>query len=280
MNLRYASPAVGTVVEAFSLRRPERMLRVTKWANVIIDYRLMSASFRYRAPASRLNALVLLEGRAQIEDLRLSPGDAVLFDPQRMTRSRWENAVMLGLEWRCAKGEDDARPKLIDRPSLPRMLAIARALEDESRAQLPLFEEAISEYRALGAPIDLGAMEGEPSERDRRIARAMERQLANLSTEATTLHLGEDASLSPRQLQRTIHEFNDRYSINAGNWRDMRNRWRIQIGSALLSIPTLSLAEVAREVGYSSPSLFSRALANLGLPTCEALRERLLADRL
>ena len=77
----------------------------------------------------------------------------------------------------------------------------------------------------------------------------MQEQLAHLSSRATTVHLGDSAQLSPRQLQRLVEEFNSRYGINAGNWRDTRNRWRVQIAAVMLSLPQLTVADVAEVPG-------------------------------
>ncbi len=59
------------------------------------------------------------------------------------------------------------------------------------------------------------------------------------------------------------------------SWRDLRNRYRVQFGIALLSVPELSVAAIAGDVGYGSAAAFARALANLGLPPPGELREEI-----
>src|SRR5207247_10871674 len=57
--------------------------------------------------------------------------------------------------------------------------------------QRPLFEKAFALFREAGTPLEpsIDALEGSPTDRDRRIALAMSEQLEHLSSRATTLHL-------------------------------------------------------------------------------------------
>jgi transcriptional regulator GlxA family with amidase domain len=110
---------------------------------------------------------------------------------------------------------------------------------------------------------------------DLRIAEAIAAQMAHLRSAASAEHLGELAGLSPRQLQRVLADFCKRYRMNASSWRDMRNRYRLQLAIFLLSVPSLSVATIADEVGYASSAALIRALAKAGLPPASELRAEL-----
>ena len=87
--------------------------------------------------------------------------------------------------------------------------------------------------------------------------------------------LREDPALED-VYKRQIQDFNRRYGLNAGNWRDTRNRWRLQTAVLLLSVPSLSIAEIAAKVGYRSPNALARAFAKVGFPAPAELRQELL----
>ena len=105
-------------------------------------------------------------------------------------------------------------------------------------------------------------------------------QFASLATQADTTSLSELAQLSPRQLQRILRCYNARYNNNGGdNWRDLRNRWRLQVAAVLLSVEGPTVGEIASEVGYGSAPALARAFAKAGFPTPTDLRRRLLLAR-
>jgi transcriptional regulator GlxA family with amidase domain len=179
----------------------------------------------------------------------------------------------VGTRRRCALTAK--RLNVVDVDDLVEARGIADALQAAADQRLTL-QRGFALFRRLGAPVNLSvdALHGAPDDRDRRLARAMEEQLTHLATRATTLHLGDTAALSPRHTQRLVREFNARHGLNAGNWRDTRNRWRLQTAALLLSCPQVPITDVAKEVGYASVHALARAFATVGFPTPGALRRR------
>ena len=273
----YASPTLGTVIDNASLRRSDLVLRCTKYRNVIVDERVLTKSFELVTRPQRLLATIVLEGQLLVDvegaPLRAGPGEGVLHATELLAATRYDRTTTLELDW------------VASTTSAPRMLAAfdrdrAEALADDLFRELPqrpLFERAFALFREAGAPIEssIDALEGSPTDRDRRIATAMSEQLKHLSSRATTLHLGDTAKLSPRQLQRIVQDFNARYGVNARNWRDVRNRWRVQIAVVLLSVEGLPVETIAKEVGYGTAGALARAMATVGFPPPQELRSRL-----
>jgi len=276
--LHYASPSVGTIVRVASLRRPDLVLRCTSYPNVVVDERVLSPVFDLIAPPSRMLALLVLEGEMFVETggrtIRASAGNGIMLEAKLLASARHEKTTTLELEWNAP---ETAPPESLRPFDVDRAAAIATELSAPG-SQRALLERSFALCRELGVPLghEIDRLEGSPTDRDRRIACAMEEQLAHLSSRATTFHLGESAKLSPRQLQRLLQDFNSRYGISARTWRDTRNRWRVQIAAVMLSVPELSIAAIAKEVGYASGNALARALVNAGLPSPVELRHRLL----
>jgi AraC-like DNA-binding protein len=266
-------------IEVIALRRPELVLRSTRYEQVIVDERVLTRAFSWIAPPSRLQALALVEGRIIFEagrsSIEVAPGDVVLLTPPMASRARFERAAFIDLEWNADAVNALDVPRVVRRTDTSPLVQLANVIRDVTRSHRSVFAEAFAVFASAGAP--LGALsalelEGGPTARESRLACAIEAQLRDLATSAGSVNLGELADLSPRQLQRVVEELTARYGINAGNWRDMRNRWRIQIAAVLLSVPELTLGDVAAEVGYASASALARAFANAGLPPPSEIR--------
>jgi len=281
MEQRYVSPLAGPVLEIMSLRRPGLLLRWTAYHRIVVDERLLTRSFPLVIPPTHLMAVVMLDGQLDLHEpqggLRLVAGEAALLGARSTQRARWQSATYLDLEWADADQAARLRPLKLRAPDPARTRRLAAALRDPAAEQLETFALAFELFRSIGVPLDssIDGLPGEPSERDRRLARALEEQLAHLASRATTVHLGDATRLSPRQLQRVVHDFHARYGMNAGNWRDTRNRWRVQVAAVLLSRLELTIAEIAADVGYGSPNGLARAFAKAGLPSPAAVRQAL-----
>jgi transcriptional regulator GlxA family with amidase domain len=62
--------------------------------------------------------------------------------------------------------------------------------------------------------------------------------------------------------------------VGSVSWRDLRNRWRVQLAVVLLGNARVRVEDVAREVGYASGPALARALAAHGLPNAREIRRR------
>lgn len=282
--LRMVSRSSSATVELVAVRRPEVVLRRTAYAGVVAEERVLSRAFPFVTHSSRLQALTLLEGKLRFcrtperAPLTLEPGDSVLLSPPEIARTRMENVVFVDVEWALDGPERSLAPKRLPRLDVGRARALGERLAADESPGRAHFAEAFSLFAGAGVKfggLDAEGLRGGPSERDRRIAHAIGAQVADLRRGATELAMGELTELSPRQLQRVLAEFCQRYQISATSWRDLRNRYRVQFGIALLSVPELSVAAIAGDVGYGSAAAFARALANLGLPPPGELREEI-----
>ncbi len=227
----------------------------------------------------------MLEGVLDVGDegalTRVLPGQAVLFDISYLPKTRWNDVVYLDITWNVAPELLPQSPKLLRAPNMKQVSSVVEGLGTRSADQRRTLASAFELFRSLGAPLelDVDALDGEPSERDRKLAGAMEHQMAHLASRATTIELGDVMKLSERQVHRIVEDFNLRYGFNAGNWRDTRNRWRVQLAVSLLSLRETTVAAVAKEVGYASPNALARAFAKAGLPPPGLVREHLLRAR-
>jgi AraC-like DNA-binding protein len=276
---RCVAPSVGLLSEVVSLRRPEFALRATRFVEMTFDQRLFAPSYPFSRRSTRLKCVALLEGKMTAQDggLVLGAGESLLLTTAAMATTRWEDAIFLDLEWEAPAGVDVRAPTRLARFDLRRAQSIAAALAQPRLDQCATLTRAFALFRRMGAPFTLTveALVGEPSARDRRLAQALELELAHLASRATELHLGESVALSPRQLQRVVRDFGTRYHLYADDWRDIRNRWRLEIAAAMLSRPALPVAQIAKDVGYGSPNALARAFARAGLPSPAAVRRRL-----
>jgi AraC-like DNA-binding protein len=281
LDLRYTSPVAGPVVEVISLRRPELVLRRTSYHRIVVDERLLTRSFQLVNPPSRLVCVVLLDGVLDFYGsdghVHLAAGDTALLAVRGTERARWQGTTYLDLEWDDPEHAAHQKPIKLARVDLDQAAQLKAALDDRAADQRATLARGFALFRALGAPVPrtLDGLSGEPSPSDRKLALAMEEQMAHLGSRATAAHIGDSVGLSPRQLQRVVHDFHARYAMNAGNWRDTRNRWRIQIAAVLLSLRDLTVADIAAEVGYASPNALARAFAQAGLPVPAEVRRRL-----
>lgn len=85
--------------------------------------------------------------------------------------------------------------------------------------------------------------------------------------------LAETARLSPRQLQREGREIAARLGLSG--FRDALRYARLRHTALLLSAPDLSIADIAKLVGYGSTDALGRAFRDAGLPAPRTVRELL-----
>ena len=276
--MEHVSKIAPAVVSARALRRQELVLRHTRYDGLTVDERLLTSAYPWLAPPSRLQALVVRRGRIVHGDAVLGPGDAVLVAPHEQSAMRFESTAFVDLEWTTPRAADHAGPVTLGRGSMDAFDALAARIDDPAAPQRATFAIALDLFRDLGAPMgDLSAarLTGAPPERDERIAAALTGMVGTLATSADTLRLGEETELSPRQLQRILSAFGDTYGLGIKSWRDLRNRWRIQIAAVLLGCPGVTVADAAAEVGYGSAPALARAFAKAGLPPPTEVRRRL-----
>jgi AraC-like DNA-binding protein len=286
--LRFVPHTSAALIEIVSLKRAEAIVRRTRYSGLVVDERVLTRIFPWIPRAPTLQAFVLLGGTVQLAarddstTLRMRPGDVALLSPSDASHARYEDVDYLDLEWTPAASPVGPPVRALAPVDLARAMQLGERLVAGVTPDREIFTEAFELLRGAGAPLgdlSVDAFEGGPSAQDLRIAQAITTQIADLRTAASALSLGEHAELSPRQVQRVLAQFCERYRLNATSWRDMRNRYRLQIAIALASIPSISVATLADEVGYASPAALARAFANAGLPSPSELSDEIARMR-
>lgn len=273
--LRFVSRATPCRVSAISLRRPELAVRRTDYVSVVVDERVLTRAFPWVGESQRRVALAVLRGRIEWGSLRARPGDVVLLPLEDMAKGRFVDASFVELEWRPDEPEPLLEPVLV-RAGASGFEALGARLDDDDADARDTLRRTFETFAVSGISHGL-AMEklvGGPTEDDVAFARAVDAQFATLATAADTDRLGEALGLSTRQVQRRFKDYACKMHVNARSWRDLRNRWRVQLAVVLLGNAGVRVDEVAEEVGYASAPALARALAAHGLPNAREIRRR------
>ena len=108
-----------------------------------------------------------------------------------------------------------------------------------------------------------------------RLWRAVRPMAERFALTATMNELGAVADVSPRQLDRYLKEFFETFAMVGGGWRAATVHLRIKLAVMFLSAEDVSVAEVARAVGYGSADAMARAFRDAGLSAPTTVREAL-----
>ena len=273
--LRFVSRATPCRVSAISLRRPELAVRRTDYVSAIVDERVLTRAFPWIGASQRRIALAVLRGRVEWRAVHARPGDVVLLRLEDMAKGRFVDATFLELEWRSDDGVPLPEPVLV-RGGATGFDELGAHLDDDHADVRETLRCAFETFAASGVShgLVMERLVGGPTEDDVALVRALDAQFATLATAADADRLGEALGLSPRQVQRRFVEYACKMHMNAVSWRDLRNRWRVQLAVVLLGNAGVRVDEVAEEVGYASAPALARALAAHGLPNARDIRRR------
>lgn len=248
---------------------------------IVSEDRLMLRAYDRRGAVSRPIVTVMLEGEARLEACGraewLGPGDVSVIEQKHLIRMRQGRHSArfrsLALEWEPGT----LAPLRPEGFVVHRRLIDPRALVDAS-CPLPGGERAVSvvepwlratltRLRDAGLTFSPDADLVEPiDESTRQLAAVLDHLLSDLRGRPMAVDLFDQLGLSLRQINRRVIDFNQRYGFNALGWRDALNRRRLMLGAALLTAPGAAVGEVSDAVGFSSPTAFSRAMAEAGFP--------------
>jgi AraC-like DNA-binding protein len=281
----------GPVVEAVALRRSGLVMRRTRFSEMVVDERVLWKAFPLAPRVVRPICYLVFGGRGYLEDggetLEVEAGDVIAFRAQGGVKPRWHDVRMIEIAWTDEIEGGEARPGAVSdlffrAKAAPADIASLVAGFDDvwSLDHGAVITRATAFLGDLGLrlpPIDL-APEDAPSEMDLAIARGLSAQFRALSEGPMMVDFKSQLGLSERQLLRVQVAFNEKYRIDAGNWRDLRNRWRVKIAAALLSNLDATVAQIAKAVGYRSPNALARAFAGVGFPPPLALRKQYVED--
>jgi hypothetical protein len=266
-------------LETHALVHTQFRVHVVRNDRVVSEDRLHLRAFERRGMLGRPIVTAILQGNARIEAFDrlewLSPGDVSAIESKgaivmRQSRDgeRYESVVV---EWEPGT-LDAGRPKgfekrALDASALDRLRALAEQLThrdvDAERAAA-----VGSEILALLGfpPRSAASLVEEVTEQTRLLATSLDDMLSDLGAKPMAVDLHDVLGLSLRQVNRLVLDFNVRYGFNAVGWRDTRGRRRLMMGATLMTAPGATVEDVARTVGYASPTAFARAMALAGLP--------------
>ena len=99
----------------------------------------------------------------------------------------------------------------------------------------------------------------------------------NIDLGTTQNMVADQSLLSTRQVHRDVGEILGRLRLPAKGWRDALRAWRLRLAIVLLSADGVSIAGVAKAVGYARAEAMANAFQAAGLPTPFAIRRSLQA---
>lgn len=158
----------------------------------------------------------------------------------------------------------------------PFFRACRRVVEEGSESDEELHETArealdlLREHGVIGPDVTLERAVG--SAAISRVWSAMRPALERLAALAPLKELGVS---SPRQTKRDIDLLASSYPVVRGGWRAMVQRYRLKLAVLFLSAEGVTVATVAREVGYGSADAMGRAFRDAGLPSPSEVQRRL-----
>lgn len=88
--------------------------------------------------------------------------------------------------------------------------------------------------------------------------------------------LAKRAALSQRQLARDLEALGRIFPKRSFRWTRVLQGWRLRYAMLLLSLASLSVAQVARRAGYQSTEALNHAFKRAGMPTPSETRALLL----
>jgi len=271
-------PGAEVFLSTTALLHPRFRVHLVHNAGVTSEDALSLRAFERKGATGRPTWTLLLEGAARIsafgEHRWLGPGSMLGVARKgaicmRQQGSAYRSVV---LEWDpgslCGELPASLVAARVGGEALGELRAAALAL-DEGADPGPGLSALLGLLQRAGAPFEpgsLGALPHSPPEGVVRLSQALDEVLSSAGMRPTSVDLEERMGLSARQLNRLIDRYNRLYGFNAEGWRDTVNRRRVMLGAALMTSPGASVGRVSSAMGFSSPEVFARALADAGLP--------------
>ncbi len=277
------APRLGAYLTTHALVHPRLRLHAVRNANVVSEDALLLRAFHRAGAIGRPIVTLVLDGigtvRAYDHEARAGAGDLLAMDYKGAISMRQEGARYEALAFEWDPELLGPRPKAFHQCRLSSaVVARARSLWTALVNDQATPEEIVTEVVKLLAEGGVALRVPTADELDdpvlpstARMARALDLALSNLEGQPMTADLEKLLGLSARQVNRLVQAFNARYGFNSVGWRDTRNRRRLMMGATFMTAPSATVAQVAKIVGYRSPTAFARALADAGLPPPRAI---------
>ncbi|MBQ9338492.1 MAG: helix-turn-helix transcriptional regulator [Lentisphaeria bacterium] len=204
---------------------------------------------------------LLIPGTAMLLRPGAVPEYGMLTDPVFLDFYFDEEAAVLMRSAAPAFAEGDLRT--VPAEILPRIAHLAEEIERESQRRKPGYQLALLE-KILSLDRMLFRHGRPPREAEKQVARSLMFMEENYSRDITLHDLAELTGLSVSYYRRIFHSLLGESPI------DFLVGLRLRHAEQLLARPGLSIAEVARETGFSDPNYFSRVFSrSRGMPPRE-----------
>jgi hypothetical protein len=274
--------ALGARVSTHALLHPRYRLHAVENRRVICEDAVLMRSFDRRGHTGRPIATLLLDGAARISahgrHAWLAPGEIVAMDEKGaiVMRQEGERYAALAFEWDPSflgpRPEPFLSARIDDgaRAELDALFARIVAGEGTAAAVVRVVGVLRAAGLALRAPTETECTE-EVSAKTAALAGALDGLFSRLDEQPMIADLERKLGVTSRQINRLVAAFNERYGFNAAGWRDARNRRRLFVGLALMTVPGATGELVARAVGYRALTAFTHALTEAGLPPPSAI---------
>jgi AraC-like DNA-binding protein len=193
---------------------------------------------------------------------------------------------VLFVGWRVGSSVGDAMPRDVHLGASPAAAASLRRLASllaDRDAPEPSLERAASDaigaLRAEGFP--LGADAPLAAQADaRRLAMAMETSLGGFASQPTALDLSRALGVGEHHALRRANEWFRRFYFGVSGWREYLRRRRLDLGAFFMGRPDARTEDVARALGFRSPTSFCHAFHEARLPSPRAVQSALLGGAL
>jgi AraC-like DNA-binding protein len=264
-------------------------------SGLVLDTRFIPAA-RDAAPA-RLCVYVLLSGSWTIHgkrEERLVAPCAFVVSEEQLEGARGRRPYTFaagGAPFRAIEIHVSASAVRLARGGRPVLLDLSARAFDAANALLSSTSESDSALErnfatllrelvragVIGADVAAGALR--PSSRPvARIWSGVRPMVERLYLRPTLQEVQASSGFSTRQIDRHVGAFVERFGLVGTRWRSSLLHLRLKLAVLLLSADDVSIAEIARIVGYGSSDAMARSFRDAGLPTPGAVHDALTCD--
>jgi hypothetical protein len=278
-------PSLGVQLRTVALLHPALRVHVVDNRGVVCEDALGLPSFPRVGQPTRPIVTIVLDGEARV---RLADGSTRWLKTHSIAYFPRKNELIMrqeGARYRSIVLEFDAaladqRPhaqvaQLSDQQSmaLQDWADVLCRVDERTSDTMSAAEHTFQLLKRLNAegisllipsPYDLALV----LDRDTLdLATLLDRSLSRLADRPARVDIEDSVSLRTRVLTDQIAAFHRRFGFNADGWRDALLRRRVLVGAAAMSAPKAKTEVVSAALGYSSPTVFCRALAKANLPS-------------
>lgn len=159
-----------------------------------------------------------------------------------------------------------------------RCLATLLADRDAPPASLDTAaSEVVEALRAEGFPLVADAVPAADAA-TRRLASAVESSLRSFASQPTSADLADALGVGEHHALRRANAWFRRFYFSVNGWREYLRVRRLDLGAFFMGRPDARTEDVARTLGFRSPTSFCHAFKAGGLPSPRAVQSWLLAS--